>query len=233
MSSSSLVSLCVETLRGLDTHSSPCPTTLQTPPLAVVPGCLASCFIFTSVEKPHRCASMCVSVCVCLTEIDTHRIMCIYIWSSHQGLCSTPLLFPPPWVNHLHFHFYFFDWNETVGLQDGKGGGALSKITSNSAPTLLQSRRGCGPGLCLNFCPPPPNIFLTLCFWVKRNVPYPTSIPSHPYPKKTAGIGPFGAVLLLRSVCGWSDELGTLWEWEGRRGTEKNEGGSVYRKMVT
>lgn len=91
------------TLFSLPDHSANPP-----PPLAVVPGCLASCFICTSVEKPHRSASMCVSVCVCLTEIDTHRIMCIYIWSSHQGLCSTPLLFPPPWVNHLHFHFFFF-----------------------------------------------------------------------------------------------------------------------------
>lgn len=55
------------------------------------------------------------------------------------------------------------------------------------------------------------------------SLPPPTSSPiPHPHPQKTAGIGPFGAVLLLSSICSWSDEHGTrLRKWGKKWGIRK------------
>lgn len=128
----------------------------------------------------------------------------------------------------------------------------LSKITSNSAPTLQQSRL-LSPCLCASPQRGRPDEGVTL-------VPAQTSAPSktlsdghllnslllseikrrhfptrlHPFPsplpEKTAGIGPFGAVLLLSSVYGRRDELGTLWEREEKRGSREKWGRNCLQK---
>lgn len=169
----------------------------------------------------------------------THTGSCVYRFGAVTRGCAVYLSFLPPlWVKSLVFHFLWFDWNETVGLRDGKEG--RSKITSNSAPTLAPSRLLCeptarltwrrrhGPGPCPNFCPFPLHSktlsdghllnSLLLSEKKKKTFSSTTSTPFPPNPKETAGIGPRGAVL-----------LGTLWERDETRGKQmrENEGGSI------
>lgn len=121
----------------MDTHSLLlAPATLRTPSSL---GCLASRFyLWLSVEKTHR------YVCVCVLERNRHTGSCVYRFGAVIRGCAVYLSFSPPlWVNHLLFHFLWFDWDESVGLQNGKErkeGGVLLKITSNNALTLLQIR---------------------------------------------------------------------------------------------
>lgn len=54
-----------------------------------------------------------------------------------------------------------------------------------------------------------------------------TSIPSHPHPERTAGQGPFGAVLLSSSVC---REWWAWKTWEEKRGSREKRGRKRLQK---
>lgn len=113
------ISLCVETPRGLDTL---CSSPQHSASSLLHPGC----FICPSAEKKHRC----------VLERDAHTGSCVNRYGAVTMDCEVYLSFFPLPVSHF-FIFLCFDSNNTVGLHDRKEGRLLSKITSNSAPTLV------------------------------------------------------------------------------------------------
>lgn len=192
---------------------------------------------------------------MCVGKKKTHTESCVYRFGAVTRGCAVYLSFLPLFESITCF-FIFSDVIEMklLGFQMGRKEGRksafkdyLQKCSHTSAEQAPASVSVCestarltwqrrhGPGPCPNFCPQQDTKWWTsferfASKWVKKETfscpPLSLSI----CPRKTAGIGPFGAVLLLSSILRWSDELGTLWDWEEKRGSREKSGRKHLQK---
>lgn len=221
----------------LNTLSPPRPTTLHTPSSSSLSsrGCLARCFISTSdrsvCERERH------------TPTHTHTESRVYRYGAVDRDCAVYLSFSRPSLSQSLAFFIYFDFVENYGkeecyqrlpptlLQHVYGAGFCLRVKDEAYQTeaLFPVQTSASPSKTLSGGHLLNSLLLNEI--KKKTFSYlPLLHPFPPIPKKTAGIGPFGAVLLLSSVCGWSDELGTLWK---REEAKRNEGGCVYRNIVT
>lgn len=200
-------------------------TLLLASALTVLSGCLTSC----STWRRHT-----GDVWVRETHTESFVYIHIYLYGAVTRGCE---VYPPPTpCQSLFIFFEIIAW-----FQDRKGWKSAFwrlppiLLTSRFLPepsARLTWRRWHGPSPCPLFCPPAPppsphqdtewqtsfKIFDSK--WGEKKTLFS--------PQKTAGMGPFGAVLFLSSVCwmeGWA--WNTLWTrgWEAQR----NEGGRLQK----